>query len=292
MAVYLGTYGVVELKRSSEDIEKSSIVNPGDVNTSRRRFSFDFDAGFLSSGDQVEIRTTDGTNLDFVAAAGWAVNAVQESGHWYVNVDELGGIRLYDSFEKSLFGLQAEAIVLTSIARDIPIAVSIGNSIPQVLAQCTYFELNTSREIVDVTVLGDEFRSQYSALISGSGQFRGFWDYQPIGGELPHYLLQLAVRTEVGGRFGGKFYLKSSGTGGGASTIDDEIWYEIQGVITQAGLNFSTDNVVEVAADFVTTGPIRLLAKTFPSNKILQENADDIRLEQDSAASLLQEDIA
>lgn len=291
MAVYLGSYGLVELRRSSEAIEKASVVNPGDVNTTRRRFSFDFDPGFLCSGDQIEIRSTNGADLSFVDATGWLVGAVQTAGHWYVNVDELGGIRLYDTFDKALAGIQAQAIALTAIAVDIPIAVRISNVVPQVLAQCTYFELSTSREAVDITALGDEFRSQYSSLITGSGQFRAFWEYIPVGGELPHYLLQLAVRTEVGGRFAAKFYLKAP-MQGNDPVSDDVVWYDIDGVITQAGISFGTDNVVEITADFVTTGAIRLLAKTNPSNKILQENADDIRLEQDSTASLLQEDIA
>jgi len=297
MSVYLGSYGLVELRRSSELAEKTSVVNPGDVNVSRRRFSFDFDSGFLHSGDQLEIRTTDGTDLDFVDATGWGVGTVQDAGHWYINVDELGGIRLYDTFDKSIEGLQSQAIVLTSIARDIPIAVRVSNLIPHILAQCTYFELNTNREAVDVTALGDEFRSQYSSLISGSGTFRAYWEYLPSyakqsSAESAHYLLQLAVRTEVGSKFGSKFYLKVGNEIGDGTSIDDEIWYEVEGLITQAGVNFSPENAVEVSADFVTTGPIRLLAKTTPSNKVLQEDAGDIRLEQNSTASLLQEDIA
>jgi len=297
MSVYLGSYGLVELRRSSELAEKPSLVNPGDVNPARRRFSFDFDAGFLNSGDQLEIRTTDGTNLDFVDATGWGIGSVQDAGHWYVHVDELGGVRLYDTFDKSIEGLQSQAIVLNAIARDIPIAVRITNFIPHILAQCTYFELNTSREAVDTTALGDEFRSQYSSLISGSGNFRAYWEYLPTyskqtTAESAHYLLQLAIRTEVGSKFGSKFYLKVSNEIGDGTSIDDEIWYELEGVITQAGVNFSPDNAVEISADFVTTGPIRLLAKTTPSDKVLQEDLGDIRLEQDSTASLLQEDIA
>lgn len=296
MSVYLGSYGLVELRRSSELAEKTSVVNPGDVNTSRRRFSFDFDTGFLHSGDQIEIRSTNGANLAFVDASGWVVNAVQNAGHWYINVDELGGIRLYDTFDKAIEGLQSQAIVLTSIATDIPISVRITNIVPRILAQCTYFELNTSREAVDTTALGDEFRSQYSSLISGSGNFRAYWEYLPSyakqsTAESANYLLQLAIRTEVGSKFGAKFYLKVGNENGSKTTIDDEIWYEIDGIVTQAGVNFSPDNAVEISADFVTTGPIKLLAKTTPSDKVLQENADDIRLEQDSSASLLQEDI-
>lgn len=296
MSVYLGSYGLVELRRSSELAEKLSVVNPGDVNVSRRRFSFDFDAGFLNSGDQLEIRTTDDTDLDFVDASGWVVNSVQESGHWYINVDELGGIRLYDTFDKSIEGLQSQAIVLASIERDIPIAVRVTNLVPHILAQCTYFELNTSREAVDTTALGDEFRSQYSSLISGSGTFRAYWEYLPSyakesSAESAHYLLQLAVRTEVGSKFGSKFYLKVGNEIGNGTSIDDEIWYEVDGLITQAGVNFSPDNAVEITADFVTTGPIRLLAKTTPSDKLLLQDDGEIVLEQNGTSVLLQEDI-
>lgn len=294
MSVYLGTYGLVELRRTSDVTQKSSVVNPGDVNTARRRFSFDFDTGFLTTGDQLEIESTNGANLSFVDPSGWLTNTVQPAGSWYINVDELGGIRLYDTYDKSLSGVQDQAILLTSIAADIPITAKIANAVPHILAQCTYFELSTSREAVDTTALGDEFRSQYSSLISGSGSFRAFWEYLPqyangAAAENAHYLLQLAVRTEIGSKFGAKFYLKSQGNGGSRTADDDLIWYQIEGVLSQTAVNFSPDNTVEVTADFVTTGPIRLLSKTAPDNKVLQENNDDIRLEQDSASSLLRE---
>ena len=298
MSVYLGGFGMVELRRSSDLASKTSVVSTADINTARRRFSFDFDAGFLNSGDEIEIRSTNGANLAFVDASGWLVNAVQSAGNWYINVDELHGIRLYDTFDKAIEGLQSQAIPLTSIATDIPIIVTITNLTPRILAQCTYFELNTTREAVDTTALGDEFRSQFSSLISGSGNFRAFWEYLPAyakqqTGESAHYLLQLAVRTEVGSKFAAKFYLKVGGEDGTKTSLDDEIWYEIDGIITQAGVNFSPDSVVEISADFITTGPIRLLAKTSPvaSTKVLQENTSDIRLEQNAAASLLQEQL-
>lgn len=295
MTVYLGTYGLVELRRESELAEKLSTINPGDVNVARKRFSFDFDTGFLHSGDQVEIRSTNGSQLDFVVAAGWVVNAVQTAGKWFVNVDELGGIRLFDTFDKAIQGLESQAIALAAIASDIPIAVTVANIVPRILTQCTYFELSTSREAVDITALGDEFRSQYSGLISGSGNFRAFWEYLPSyadgkAGESSHYILQLAARTEIGSKFAAKFYLKTrDGEGSNSTATDDEIWYEVNGIITQAGVNFSPDSAVEIAADFITTGPIRLLAKTVPTNKVLQENTDDILLEQGTGAALIQE---
>lgn len=295
MSVYLGNYGFVELRRKSDAGVKASVINPGDINTSRRRFSFDFDTGFLRSGDRIEIRSANGSNLDFVAASGWVINTKQPAGSWYINVDELGGIKLYTTLDASLRGEVSQAIVLESIATDIPIEVKIENDTPNLLAQCTYFELNTNRDVVDTTVLGDEFRTQFSSLISGSGNFRAYWDYVPLYqnsqlGENAQYILQLAIRTEVGSDFAARFYLKGQNySESGPNTFDDEIWYEVDGVITQAGVNFSPDSTVEISADFVTTGPIRLLAKTVPTDKILQEDTGEIRLEQDGAASLLQE---
>lgn len=294
MSVYLGTYGLVELRRASDVTQKTSVVNPGDINTARRRFSFDFDTGFLTTGDQLEITSTDGSDLDFVDASGWLTGTVQSSGTWYIHVDELGGIKLYDTYDKSLAGVQSQAIALAAIASDIPITARVVNAVPHILAECTFFELSTNREAVDTTALGDEFRSQYSSLISGSGSLRAYWEYLPqyANGsttENAHYLLQLAVRTEIGSRFGAKLYLKNQGLGTPATAVDDLIWYEIEAVISQAAVSFAPDNTVEVTADFVTTGPIRLLSKTATDNKVLQENSGDIRLEQDASSNLLRE---
>lgn len=267
MAVYLGTYGQVSLQRMSDDAVKSSVVNPSDINTTLKRFSFDFDPGFLVTGDRIQISRTNAGTLDFVATSGFLNNTRQSAGTWFINVDALGGIRIYDTFDKALNGDQAQAIALTSIASDIPINVTIVNNVPRILTECTYFELNTNRETVDTTALGDEFRSQFSGLISGSGNFRAHWEYLPsyaksTSGESAHYLLQLAVRTEVGSKFSGQLYLRAGTGTPGVGTADDSIWYEIEGIITQAGVSFSPDNVVEVNADFVTTGPIRLKART------------------------------
>lgn len=297
MSVYLGQFGYVELRRKSRASVLSSVVNSSDINVSRRRFSFDFDASFLTSGDRIEIRSTDGSLLLFVSASGWNTNTQQSSGSWYVNVDDLGGIRLYTTLDAALAGDVSGAIPLEAIVSSIPIDVTIDNDIPKILAQCSYFELNTNREAVDITALGDEFRSQYSSLISGSGNFRAYWEYLPTYangkiGESAHYLLQLAIRTEVGSEFSAKFYLKAPGyTIDSSTAANDEIWYEFDGIITQAGVNFSPENAVEITADFVTTGSIRLLTLTAPVSKVLQENLGDIRLEQDSTGSILQESI-
>jgi len=296
MSVYLGRFGQVELKRQSFDGLKYSVVNPSDINTAKKRFSFDFDSGMLHSGDQVEIRSTDGSILSFVDAAGWGNSQQQSAGSWYIHVDELGGIRLFSTFDAALEGLSASAIALSSIASNIPISVKIVNSVPHLLAQCTSFELNTNRETVDTTALGEEFRNNQSSLISGSGNLRAIWEYLPaeIDGnpaETVHYLMQLALRTEIGSGFSAKLYIKTAGDYSIGTAADDELWYEIDGIVTQAGVSFAAEDYVTIVIDFVTTGAIGLKAKTIPINKILQENTDDILLEQDVTARLLQEAI-
>ena len=125
MAVYLGNFGRVTLRRKSDQGALESVINPSDVNTTRKRFSFDFDQGYLITGDQIEITSTNGATLAWVSTAGWANGTKQANGKWYVNVDELGGIRLYSSFVNAVNGGSANAIALDSIATDIPTVRSV-----------------------------------------------------------------------------------------------------------------------------------------------------------------------
>lgn len=295
MAVYLGNFGRITLQRKSTEGALESVVNPSDVNTTRKRFSFDFDQGYLITGDQIEITSTNGATLDWVSTAGWGNGQKQSNGKWFVNVDELGGIRLYSTFPNALNGGSANAIALDTLSTDIPIRVVIANARRRILGAITNYELSTQREAVDITALSDQFRSQYSSLMSGSGRISCQWDYKDCCGggdyETAHYLLQLALRTEVGSEFGAQLYLKTDAynPSGVAGQADDQIWYEVNGVITASAVQFTPGTIVEMTADFITTGPIRLKTKTIPDNKILQEGGDDILLDQDATASLLQE---
>lgn len=286
MAVYLGNAGNIELTRKSLEGSKESVVNPSDVNTSRKRFSFDFDESYLITGDLVEIKTTDGTTLDFVGTDGWADATVYDSGNWYIFIDELGGIRLYNSFDDSLEGAKAAAVSLVSIARNIPIAVTVRDRGGRLLASITDYELNTNRETVDLTALGDEYRQQYSSLITGSGRLTAHWDYGNIGNVEPvHYLMQLVLRTEIGSSFGAKFYIKTQGAepSAGSSSLaqsNDALWWEFDALVTNSATSFAPSDVVVSTIDFVVTGAIRLKARTSPQYKLLQESGDPILLEQ------------
>lgn len=297
MGIYLGQIGNIELTRTALENSKQSILNPDDINADYDRFSFDFEEGFLITGDFIEITTTDGTNLDFIAASGWANNTVHSSGAWYIFVDQLGGIRLYNTFAESLDGGTPGRVSLAAIARDIPITVIVRDRESRILGDIVEYELNTNRETVDITTLSDEYRQQYSSLISGSGRLTAHWDYTNNRHEEPvNYLMQLVLRTEVGSTFHGRFYIKSASTapfGGSfeAAQLNDLLWWEFDGLVTASAVSFAADQLVTGVIDFVSTGPIRLRAKTQENRFLLQEDESKIELEQDPASFLLLEEL-
>jgi len=286
MGIYLGNIGGIEITRGTDGSPKESIVNPSDVNATRDRFSFDFDEGYLISGDLVELTTLDGTLLDFVDASGWGNNTVQASGNWYVFIDEIGGIRLYDNFDDSLEGSSTGLVPLVAIARDIPIRVVVRDRDSRLLASISDYELNTNRETVDITALSDQYRQQYSSLITGSGTLTAQWDYNKGTGEEPvNYLMQLVLRTDIGSGFRAKFYIKSANTdaaGGSfsATQLNDALWWEFDAIVTNSATSFAPGDIIVSRIDFVATGAIRLRAKTTSADRLLQEDGDPLVLEQ------------
>ena len=287
MSVYLGTHGEIELQRQFDGGELRSTINPSDVNATAKRFSFDFEHGQLISGDQIEITSTDGTALDFIDS--YTKTSVKK----FIHVDELDGIRLYDSFANAVNGGTANATALATPGNDLPIRVRVENAKYLVLAQVNGFELNTERETVDTTALSDEFRSRISTLMSGSGRMSCFWEYTGnTSQELPNYLVELSLRTRVGSQFKARFYIKRTdyNPGGVAANNNDEIFYEFTGVLTGCAVQFAPDNTVQIQADFISTGTIQLRMNLEVPSKLLQEDDSELITEQstDDAIALEQ----
>lgn len=293
MSIYLGTFGEVELQRQFDGSELQGVVNTSDPNSDENRFSFAFRHGELLSGDQVEITTRDdsaGLPLSFID--GYTKTSVKK----FINVDELDGIRLYDSFADAVNNETANATSISSTYKDegvnLKIRVKVENAQRRLLAQCSGFELNTERETVDTTALSDEFRNRISTLMSGSGRMSCFWEYTgDTENELPNYLLELQLRTRVGSQFRARFYLKttSHNPSGDSGTALQEIWYEFTGVLTACAVQFSPSDAIQFTADFITTGLIEIRMNLESPPKLLQENSDDILLEQGTTDALMQE---
>lgn len=286
MSVYLGTFGEVELKREFDGSDLQSTINPSDVNATKKRFSFDFDHGQLLTGDQVEITSTDGSALDFIDS--YTKTSVKK----FIYVDELDGIRLYDTFAHAVVGGTTNATALATPGNNIPIKVVVQNSEYRVLGRVQSYELNTQRETVDVTTLSDEFRNRIGTLMSGSGRMACEWEYTgDTSKELPNYLLELVLRTKVGSTFKGRFYIKTSGynPANHSDASNDAVWYEVSGVLTACAVQFTPNQMVQITADFITTSKIEIRMDLEVQGKLLQENTDEILLEQGTTDAVLLE---
>ncbi len=292
MSVYLGTFGKVELRRKADRREFLAVIQPADVNVSAKRFGIsvtnieikadpdqNYTLGEIITGDKVR----------FVSAASPQQQALSFIDSWpfsdaeyYVYVDEVGGIRLFNSFAHAVNGLKANAVALAVPSAGVPVQITILNDDRTVLAQVTNYELNTERETVDTTSLSDEFRSRISTLMSGSGRMTCEWEYTgSTTEELPNYLVELILRTKLGSNFHARFYLKAPGynPGGVADRENDEVFYDFDAVITACAVQFTPGSIVLITADFITTGKVDLKMHLSEDDAIVQEDGGKIPLE-------------
>jgi hypothetical protein len=288
VAVYLGDSGFVELKRDALGAALRTHLDPSDVNVGRKRFSVDFASGSLLTGDRIEIATVDGSPLELVAGH------VFPDGRWYVHVDAAGGLRLYSTFEAALSGQEVDALALTLPSAAKHVTVHTRNSRFRCLARIKDFEITTSRETVDTTLLGAEFRQQYEAgLISGQGSMNAFWehayalcdpDYRPNAPEFPVYLAQLVVRIQQGADFMGRFFVYHDADS--SDGLSNSVWYEADCVVTNVAVTVAATQVIETRIEFVTSGPITLRMGRPPSY-LLQESGDQL-LQEDGSGIFLE----
>ena len=270
MGVYFGQAGEIALKRDALQSALQTKLDPFDVNTSTNS------SGSLLTGDEVEIETADGSTLELV------------NGHNYpdikkfINVDPVGGIRLFNTFALAIEGLQANALTLVTPSAAKNILIRTRNEKFRHVANVKDFEMTTTREQVDLTNLGDEFRNQYEAgLISGQGSMTCIWEHRSES-EFPFYLAQLIVRSQQGSDFDGLFYIYKN-----PNRVKDNVFYEANCIITNVAVTVSAAEVVETRIEFITNGVIRLKTGDTPGF-LLQENADKILQENESPILLEQ----
>ena len=284
MSIYFGSTGFIELKRDTLNSDIASSLNPDDVNTTKKRFSVDNVTGSLITGDQIEIDTVDKSNLELL------------SGHnfpdlrKYIHIDDVGGIRLYDTFSAALAGEVTDALTLTVPSSTKNILIRTRNNRFRPLAKITEFEITTTRDTVDVTNLGEEFKRQYeNGLISGQGTIQTIWQHRNFQNdtkefsnpEFPVYLSQLLVRIKQGADFEGRFYVYHD-----PSQSTNSVWYQSMCVITNVAINVPASGLIEARIEFITNGEIRLHNGVPPAflllestDRLLQENGEGILLE-------------
>ena len=279
MTVYLGNAGNIELIRDSGD-EITGTIAPANVNTEKDMFSFNFNSGAFVTGDFVEFKST--VTLSFIS--GWAY----PKGNFFVSVDQLGGLRLYNTYSDAVAGTSNNRVALATPGASIAITCTILNSVPRILGQIVRFELSTDREAVDTTSLNQEFRNQYSTLITGSGVIECIFDYAVAGEiEAAVYLHNLLLRNQFGSDFKANLYILSEGQAQGANAANDSVWYEISGVMTQAAISCAAGDIIGSTFTFVTTGRITLRVQTTTWGELNLNSAGDRLLLAPSASDKL-----
>ena len=287
MGVYFGQTGQIALKRDTLSSGIRTKLDTYDVSEHSKRFSHDHSTGSLITGDQVVIETADGSNLDLVNGHSYP------DGKWFINIEPVGGIRLYNTFADSIEGLTSTALTLVAPSSAKDVVLKTKNDNFRHVAKIRDYEMTTSREQVDLTNLGDEFRNQYEAgLISGQGSMNCIWEHSygsedrannyGVDPEFPFYLAQLIVRTQQGSDFDGVFYLYRD-----SNNAKNNVFYEANCIITNVAVTVAAAEVVETRIEFVTNGVVGLKIGDAPG-VLLQEDTDRILQEDDSRIMLEQ----
>ena len=285
MAIYFGSTGFIELKRDALNSQIGTSLNPADVNTTKKRFSVENINGSLITGDQVEIETVDGSNLELLDSHSFP------DLRKFIHIDDMGGIKLYNTFGTALAGEVSDALTLTVPSSTKDVLIRTRNTRFRPLAKVTEFEITTTRDTVDVSNLGEEFRRQYeNGLISGQGTIQTIWQHRNFQNDTPDflepefavYLSQLLVRMQQGADFEGRFYIYND-----PSQSTNSVWYQSMCVVTNVAINVPASGLIEARIEFITNGEIRL-HNGVPPAFLLQENTDKI-LQEDGDGILLED---
>ena len=297
MSIYLGDAGHIELQRREVNNVIARALSPDDVDAFVDRFSFDgLDSeSLLLTGDRVRFERIDGGNIELIDGITDQTGVTR-----YVHVDPIGGIRLYKNFNDAVAGeLQGrESLVTPSDSQDIEVHLESVDF--KCMAQVQNYSITTSRETLDLTELGDEFRRNYaSGLVNGQGECSCIWDYETTGGtelEFAQYLVQLVLRLQLGATFNGKFFIKSAGRAPidsgclAQGAADDAIWWEAQCIVTNVAMQFSPSEIVTTQVQFVTTDKFQLKSGTPPSY-LTQDPSNDLILQDDNEGKIVVEQL-
>ena len=296
MTVYIGDAGIIELARSNGGRSIVGEIDPADVNATVNRFSFKFQHHEFNTGDLLEFTVIDpngqpsATPIDFVEPSEFPNGVASFQSEWYVHVDYQRGMRLYATQEAAIDGGENNAIQLKQPAATQKVRVRLMNNDYKCFGQLREFELNTDREVVDTTALGEGFRKRISTIISGSGVVTAFWDYKMFTEccsveydvEMSNYMHQLVLRQDQGSNFRARLYLKRPEVG----CEETAVYYQIEAIIASVAINFDTDNTVVSRIQFITTGEIKLLVRPVPAIDNLVNQTGGAYLLQNNAGKL------
>ena len=286
MPVYTGQTGYIELRRTSDSFFRTSLAS-NSVNTTRKRFGVENVLGSLITGDKITIKSADGTTALGLVSGN---TGVEWTG--YVAVDDIGGCRLYSTFPLAVQGGSSNALTLTAPSTTKDIIIETNDRSFRPLGRIREFNFTTSRETINIDLLGDEFQQMYkSGRIQGQGEISADFEHRYVATdpgftynqEFSIYLARLLMRLNSGSEFVGRFFIYRQS--GGSS---NNVWYEANAIMTNCGISVSPSEIVETNISFVTTGQFEMRVGATAgavlqesTDNLLQESGDKIFLEDD-----------
>lgn len=284
--IYLGSAGLIRLQRLAAS-GFNSVVDSAAINTSANRIELDFPANTFTTGDRIAITRVGGGALDFIS--GNTDNSVIV----YVNVDGIGGLKLYSTWADSLNNAGTQYTLVAPGTTYTASFELLGDGI-RTLGQVTSYTLSTNRASADVTSLGDAFTKNTSTLISGSGSFECFWNFATDGAEIETamYFHQLVLRQQLGSGFKAALVVKQANYPSAQDVLAADtqaLYYMVNGLITNVAMSFEPSEPIRTTVEFATTGLIALRYGTLGANLLLQEDGDELLLEQNSGSLLLED---
>ena len=260
---------------------------PSDVNTDRKRFSVDGVKGNIITGDRISISRTDGSaNLELVSGHN------KRDGSWFAHVDDIGGLRLYNTFALAVGGTKANAIALATPSGNQNISIISRNNNYRPLARIEEYEFTTQRDQIEISQLGESYKRQYdNGLLQGQGSMTCFWEHRYVTSdpdysadqEFSSYLARLILRVQQGTDFIGRFFLYRES----AASVNNA-WYECTAQVTSCSISIPNVGIVKTNIDFVTSGQFDLKVGSTPGY-ILQESTDYL-LQEDGSKLFLEDD--
>ncbi len=291
MTFYLGNYGNIRLRRGTDPVlgSISSVIEIDDVSTVLNRVGFESGYENLLTGDRVDLTTADSRGLAFIPASNWSVNQIQDTFSCFIHVNEVGGLRLYPTFEDAINNTRSNEIALQLFTgAALNIKATIRDIKFNLLGMVSQFEFNASRDAIEVTTLSDKYKKQYDAgLLSGSGRIECAFNYASTGiEEAPLLLLQIIQRLDIGSAFDLALYL----TDKAVDPSLQNLFYLLTAVPTNTGISLRSGEIITCTIDFVTTGETRLIFGV-PSDYLLKQDDDRIRTEDTATIDFLLKEV-
>jgi hypothetical protein len=283
MTVFAGHYGQVELKRVGGGGSINARISPANLLVSRKRINIgdpdgiDLPNGTITTGDRIRLTTSDSrglplrlytnaANTTYIDNPGAGVLPIE----FFANVDAMGAIRMYRSFSDAINnpGVRFLAVPLSVSALAAPwqVDMSIVEGGFHKLGQVKGFTFSTDRDSTEITSLGERFKNFAQSGISGSGTVDCLFSFKNLNDEeIPLALCELVQKIEAGAKFAGKFYLLEPRVQQIPGYATNEgVWYEVNGIMTRAGITVQSDQIVECSFDFISAGAFALKSGVTP----------------------------